>query len=258
MPNLTHDQELTVQFSPSRLLALAAVVFLAACGDKPVSRAAPQPYDAVQDGEILIPAVDPKYLHGTMARAEVDYAGPEAPDTIVVDTFARRLYYVLEGGRAIRYAIAVGREGLAFHGSAHVGRKAEWPSWTPTANMLRTQGEIYRDYAGGMPGGLYNPLGARALYLYRGGHDTYFRIHGTADDTSIGRATSAGCIRLFNQDAIELFNRATIGTEVKSRTLDESIALEGAKMDDADGYPVPFVPGADLAADPAPDQAAQG
>ncbi|MDP3961074.1 MAG: L,D-transpeptidase [Pseudorhodobacter sp.] len=247
-----------MHFNLSRLLALVAVFFLAACGDKPVSRAALQPYDAVQDGDILIPEVDPKYLRGTMARAEVDYAGTEAPDTIVVDTFARRLYYVLEGGRAIRYAIAVGREGLAFHGSAHVGRKEEWPSWTPTANMLRTQGEIYRDYAGGMPGGLMNPLGARALYLYRNGGDSHFRIHGTADDTSIGRATSAGCIRLFNQDILDLYGRATIGTNVKARTLEESIALEGAKMDDADGYPVPFVSGADLAAAPATDPTAQG
>ena len=247
-----------MHFSLFRLLALVAVLFLAACGDKPVSRAAPQPYDAVQDGEILIPAVDPEYLRGTMARAEVNYAGPEAPDTIVVDTFARRLYYVLEGGRAIRYAIAVGREGLAFRGSAYVGRKEEWPSWTPTANMLRTQGEIYRDYAGGMPGGLYNPLGARALYLYRGGRDSYFRIHGTADNTSIGRATSAGCIRLFNQDAIDLFSRATIGTEVKARSEAESLELEGPKMDDVDGYPVPFVPGAGIAGDPGADPAAQG
>jgi len=251
-----------VQFTLFRLLALAAVLFLAACGDKPVSRAAPQPYDAVHDGEILIPQVDPQYLRDAVARAEVDYQGPEAPDTIVVDTFARRLYYVLEGGRAIRYTIAVGREGLAFRGSAHVGRKEEWPSWTPTANMLRTQGEIYGPYAAGMPGGLYNPLGARALYLYRGGRDSYFRIHGTADDTSIGRATSAGCIRLFNQDAIDLYSRAAIGTEVKSRSLEESIELEGAMMDDADGYLVPFVPdpefAADPATDPATDPAAQG
>ncbi|MDP2739753.1 MAG: L,D-transpeptidase [Pseudorhodobacter sp.] len=242
----------------SRLLSLFAVLFLAACATESITRAAMPGYEAVQDGEFLIQAVDKKYLGSTTARAEVDYAGPEAAGTIVVDTFARRLYFVMEGGRAMRYAIAVGRQGLAFRGSAYVGRKAEWPSWTPTANMLRTQNETYRDYAGGLPGGLQNPLGARALYLYRGGHDTYFRIHGTADDTSIGRATSAGCIRLFNQDAIDLYDRTAIGAHVKVRTAAESLALEGPIMDDDGGHAVPYVPGASAAADAAVALAAQG
>ena len=224
----------------SRLAALAALLFLTACAASgPQAPPVNPDYPGIQDGEFFIQPVDTKYLTGSNPRAEVDYAGDEAPGSIVVDTFARRLYYVLEGGRAIRYAIAVGREGLAFRGSATVGRKAEWPTWTPTANMIRTQPESYAQFAGGLPGGLENPLGARALYLYRGSRDTYFRIHGTIDNASIGRATSAGCIRLFNQDAMDLYNRADLGTRVKVRTQTESLALEGAMIDDEFGRIMP-------------------
>lgn len=226
---------------PRRMLSLIAVLFLAACAAKPMEPPPPVPgYEAIQDREFLIQPVDAKYLQGTTPRAEVDYTGPEKAGTIVVDTHSRRLYYVLGEGRAMRYAIAVGREGLAFHGAGHVGRKEEWPSWTPTANMLRTQSETYRDYAGGLPGGLTNPLGARALYLYRAGKDTHFRIHGTIDNSSIGRATSAGCIRLFNQDAIDLYGRIKIGTTVKVRSLEESLAVDGKFMDDAHGRAIPY------------------
>jgi hypothetical protein len=108
--------------------------------------------------------------------------------------------------------------------------------------MIRTQPETYAQYAGGLPGGLSNPLGARAMYLYRNGRDTYFRIHGTIQNASIGHATSAGCIRLFNQDAIDLYNRVTNGTRVKVRSLEESLALEGPFMDDAFGRAVPETP----------------
>src|SRR5690606_29991595 len=107
------------------------------------------------------------------------------PGTIVVDPHARVLYHVLEGGLATRYGIAVGREGYGFSGSANVRRKAEWPGWTPTANMIRREPDVYGPYAGGMPGGLENPLGARALYLYRGNRDTMYRIHGTNSVSSI-------------------------------------------------------------------------
>jgi hypothetical protein len=168
----------------------------------------------------------------------VPYDGPDDPGTIVVDTFARRLYYVEEGGMAMRYAIAVGREGISFKGSGVIGRLEEWPSWTPTVNMVRTRPDLYAEYAGGLPGGLDNPLGARAMYIYRGGKDSHFRIHGTIENASIGHATSAGCIRLFNQDAIDLFNRIDTGTQVKVRSLDESIELEGVYMNDAYGRAV--------------------
>jgi lipoprotein-anchoring transpeptidase ErfK/SrfK len=202
----------------------------------------PAHYQAVQDGEYLIPAVEPLHLFGTNPRTEVDYAGTEEPGTIVVDTHARVLYYVMEGNRALRYGIAVGREGISFRGTGYVGRKAEWPSWTPTANMVRTRPDLYAEFAGGLPGGLENPLGARALYLYRGGRDTMFRIHGTIDNASIGRATSAGCIRLFNQDAIDLYTRAESGDRIVVRTLEQSLAAEGPYMDDAYGRAVPDTP----------------
>ena len=227
------------RFSTS-LRAFAGLVILlglAACSTpEPVARSPfADLYGPVQDGEFLIEAVDEKYLDADNARTHVFYNGAEGPGTVVVDIHARKLYFVEEGGRAIRYAIAVGREGLAMRNDARVGVKREWPSWTPTANMLRTQPEMYGDYAKGLPGGLSNPLGARALYLYRGKTDTYFRIHGTIDNASIGRATSAGCIRLFNQDAIDLFNRVEIGAYVKIRSLEESIALEGPMVENANG-----------------------
>jgi lipoprotein-anchoring transpeptidase ErfK/SrfK len=225
--------------------SLAALFLLAACASAPVEDAPPVEvpgYEGVQDGEFFIQPVESRYLDELTIRQEVDYAGTEDPGTIVVDTHSRRLYLVMEGGRAMRYAIAVGREGLAFRGNGTIRRKEEWPAWTPTANMIRTFPETYAEYRGGLPGGLENPLGARALYLYRGGRDTFFRIHGTVQNASIGHATSAGCIRLFNQDAIDLYNRVELGTQVKVRSLDESLALEGPFMDDAFGRAVPETP----------------
>jgi lipoprotein-anchoring transpeptidase ErfK/SrfK len=226
----------------SRLLPLAFLAALSACAAPAPTATTVPGYEAVQDGEFLIPAVDPRYLDELSVRNFVAYTGPEAPGTIVVDPYARRLYYVIGPNLAKRYAIAVGRAGLAFQGSATVQRKEEWPSWTPTANMIRTFPEMYAEYAGGLPGGLSNPLGARALYLYRNGRDTYFRIHGTIQNASIGHATSAGCIRLFNQDAIDLFDRVELGTRVVVRTREESLALEGPFMDDAFGRAVPETP----------------
>jgi lipoprotein-anchoring transpeptidase ErfK/SrfK len=233
-----------VTFPYLRAASLIAVLFLAACATTPVTLTPPSVpgYEEVQDGEFLIPAVKPQILQGRTVREEVAYNGPERAGTIVVDTHSRRLYWVMEGGRAMRYAIAVGREGLAFQGGGTIQRKEQWPSWTPTANMLRTQPDTYRDYAGGLPGGLSNPLGARALYLYRGGRDSHFRIHGTIQNESIGHATSAGCIRLFNQDAIDLFNRVKLGTPVRVRTLAESVSLDGPFMDDYEGHAVPETP----------------
>ncbi|WP_395540674.1 L,D-transpeptidase [Neotabrizicola sp. sgz301269] len=226
------------------LATMLLLPLLAACGAKPETKG-PEGvpgYEAVQDGEYFIPAVKPKYLIDGNTKVEVDYAGDDPPNSIVVDVYSRKLYWVMENGKAIRYGIAVGREGLSFKGTGYVGRKQEWPSWTPTANMIRTRPDLYAEYAGGLPGGLENPLGARALYLYRGGRDTMFRIHGTIDNASIGRATSAGCIRLFNQDAIDLFNRADTGARVKVRTLEESLAVEGPYMDDAFGRIVKQTP----------------
>ena len=228
-----------------RLAVLLLIPALAACG----SGAAPEEppasvagYEAVQDGDILIPAVEPKYLIEGNVKEVVPYTADDPPESIVVDVYARKLYWVHGDGTATRYGIAVGREGITFRGTGYIGRKAHWPSWTPTANMVRTRPDLYAEYAGGLPGGLENPLGARALYLYRGGRDSMFRIHGTADAASIGHATSAGCIRLFNQDIIDLYNRVPIGTRVKVRTEAESLAIEGPQMSDAYGRVVPATP----------------
>lgn len=223
-------------------VALALVATLAACGEKPPANQPPPSdprYAEVLDGGTAIPAVDPGYLVGTNARTEVAYTGGDAPGTIVVDPHARVLYLVQEGGTAMRYGIAVGREGYGFSGDASVRRKEMWPSWTPTANMIRREPDVYGPYAGGLPGGLDNPLGARALYLYRGGKDTRYRIHGTNNSSTIGRATSAGCIRLFNQDAMDLFDRTDLGTYVHVRSLGESVAAEGELVENAEGYMVP-------------------
>lgn len=223
---------------------LALIATLSACAGKPDATKAPPladpRYAELQDGDILIPAVGPGYLTARNVRTEVDYVQLDEPGSIVVDPYARVLYYVLDGSRAVRYGIAVGREGKGFRGDATIRRKEEWPSWTPTANMVRSEPEIYGPYAGGLPGSLENPLGARALYLYRGGADTHYRIHGTNNASTIGRATSAGCIRLFNQDAIDLFNRVDTGTHVHVRTLEESLASEEELVEDAEGYMVPM------------------
>ncbi|MES2913691.1 MAG: L,D-transpeptidase [Pseudomonadota bacterium] len=230
--------------SLARIVAILALPLLAACASAPQQETplAVPGYEGLQDGEFFIEPVPAQYLFDANRRTEVAYHGDEPPGSIVVDTYARKLYLIGEGGRATRYAIAVGREGLSFRGTGVIGRKAEWPSWTPTANMVRTRPDLYAAYAGGLPGGLTNPLGARALYLYRGGRDTMFRIHGTSDPASIGYATSAGCIRLFNQDAIDLYNKVPSGTLVKVRTQEESLAMEGPQMLDAYGRTVPATP----------------
>jgi lipoprotein-anchoring transpeptidase ErfK/SrfK len=171
-------------------------------------------YAARPDETHPMPAMKLDKIKPEFRRTEVAYETKYKPGTIVVDTPARRLYYVLGDGKAIRYAISVGREGRELRGNAYVGRKAEWPSWTPTANMIRRDPEKNRKFAGGVPGGLTNPLGARALYLYRGGHDINFRIHGTNQPGSIGYAMSSGCIRMLNHDVIDLYGRAGVGTQV--------------------------------------------
>lgn len=221
-------------------MMLAGCLLLAACAtpEISVSSQAVPGYEGIQDGEFFIAPVPARYLPDHVRRREVAWVGDELPGDIIVDTHARVLYYMLARDRAMRYTIAVGREGVGFAGNGTIQRKEEWPSWTPTANMVRTRPDLYAAYAGGLPGGLINPLGSRAMYLYRGGRDTYFRIHGTQEVGSIGRATSAGCIRLFNQDAIDLYNRVELGTRVHVRTLQESIQWEGRFVENADGLMV--------------------
>ena len=134
--------------------------------------------------------------------------------TIVVDTPNHYLYWVDKRNRAMRYGVGVGRAGLKFKGTAIIGRKAKWPRWTPTANMIKREPKRYAKYAGGLPGGPNNPLGARALYLYVNGRDTYFRIHGTNQPQSIGTSASSGCIRMINAHVEDLYERVPKGTRV--------------------------------------------
>ena len=143
-------------------------------------------------------------------RHVVDYPRKEAPGTILVDTDARYLYYVLPGDKAIRYGVAVGEEAMAFSGVARVGRMTEWPDWIPTPEIQARLGP----YPARVPGGPANPLGARALYLYEGNKDTLYRIHGTNQPEYIGQAISSGCIRMTNEDVIDLFDRVKQGATV--------------------------------------------
>jgi lipoprotein-anchoring transpeptidase ErfK/SrfK len=171
-------------------------------------------YGPLDDDGREIPGLDSAIINPDVLRREVAFAGPYRPGTIVVDVAARRLYLVEPGGHAMRYTVGVGREeALNFRGSAVIGRKAAWPRWVPTQEMIQRMPR-YAAYAGGMEGGLDNPLGARALYLYRGNQDTHFRLHGTNEPDTIGTAVSSGCIRLFNHDIIDLFNRVPVGTAV--------------------------------------------
>lgn len=144
----------------------------------------------------------------------VDFATPERPGTIIVNSDQRALYHVQGDDEAIRYGIAVGKESFVWSGVAKVGRKAEYPRWTPPKSMIKRKPHLAK-WANGMPGGISeNPLGSRAIYLYAGGRDTLFRIHGTNEPNSIGTAASSGCIRMLNEEVEMLYDAVTIGTKV--------------------------------------------
>jgi len=171
-------------------------------------------YDAEPDERFAMPAIDISGVDPQFLRRQVAYPRADPPGTIVVDPGAKFLYFVLRPGLAIRYGVGVGKEGRVWSGRAQVRRKAEWPDWTPTREMIARDPETNGPWAGGMPGGLDNPLGARALYLYAGNRDTMYRLHGTREPETIGTNVSSGCIRMFNQDVIDLYNRAPLGTNV--------------------------------------------
>jgi lipoprotein-anchoring transpeptidase ErfK/SrfK len=183
-------------------------------------------YEAIQDAGYTLPAISPFYTVGVNRRMEGLYTGEGRPGTIDVDPYAKFLYLVNEDYTAIRYPVGVGRQGRSISGRATVQLKKKWPGWTPTQNMLRTEPDVYGPFKRGIPGGIRSPLGARALYLYRGGRDTFYRIHGTNDLTSIGNSGSAGCIRMFNQDIIDLYNRVQTPMEVIIRTEAESLRVD--------------------------------
>lgn len=200
------------------LIPLLAALAVAACQPGPAETheppAAPAPppvsaesaamYAAQDDGDLIVPGIPLNLLSKDKVRQIVPYWTDHPVGTIIVDPYARRLYHVREGDTAMRYTVGVGAAGYGFAGEAHTPYQHDWPRWTPTDNMLAENPDMYGPSAGGVDGGLMNPMGARALYIHNSGGDTFYRIHGTPDPESIGTASSAGCIRLFNQDIIHL------------------------------------------------------
>jgi lipoprotein-anchoring transpeptidase ErfK/SrfK len=152
----------------------------------------------------------PQREYRSSTRALVADPTRQRAGTITIDTRSRVLYLSLGNGQAVRYGVGVGREGFAWRGGATVGRKAAWPSWTPPAAMLKRRPDLPRF----MEGGIDNPLGARALYLFQGKKDTLFRIHGTNEPWTIGQAVSSGCIRMLNDDVVDLYQRVRVGARV--------------------------------------------
>jgi lipoprotein-anchoring transpeptidase ErfK/SrfK len=176
-------------------------------------------YAPVNGEPFAVPAVrlsdiDPQYL-----RKRVNIQTDEAPGTIIINAQNRFLYFVEGGGRAIRYGVGVGRQGFGWSGVASVKNKQEWPDWYPPKEMIARQAELRRQLSElqsglGMPGGPRNPLGARAMYLWQGNKDTLYRIHGTFEPWTIGQNVSSGCIRMINQDVIDLYERVPLGAKV--------------------------------------------
>ena len=170
-------------------------------------------YGALPDEPYPIPAVDLKKLKAKYRRRIVDFPTAEAPGTIIVDTPNRYLYLVLGDGKAMRYGVGIGRDGFTWGGRGRIQYKRAWPRWTPPGEMIARQPELEK-YRTGMEPRLDNPLGARALYIFQNGEDTLYRLHGTQDAASIGRAVSSGCVRLINQDIIDLYDRARPGAAI--------------------------------------------
>jgi lipoprotein-anchoring transpeptidase ErfK/SrfK len=166
-------------------------------------------YGTVVDGGYVIPAVPYQKINPRYYRQRVVDPTGERPGTIVVDTPSRFLYLVEADGSAMRYGVGIGREGFAWSGEGVIQWRQKWPKWTPPNEMVARQPELVKYSAanGGMPPGLTNPLGARALYIFQNGQDTLYRLHGSPEWNSIGKAVSSGCVRLMNQDIIDLYDR---------------------------------------------------
>jgi lipoprotein-anchoring transpeptidase ErfK/SrfK len=209
-------------------LGLALLAALAGCDDPALTMASAPPlvltppaehYAALPDHGRTIPQVPVDKVSADMIREEVPYPTDEPVGTIVIDPATKHLYLVTAKDRALRYGIAVGREGFGWSGEADITARTTWPKWTPPPEMIRRRPELAR-YADGQPGGLTNPLGARALYLTTNGQDYGYRIHGTPEWDSIGQNASSGCIRMINQDVIDLYQRVPNGTHVVVLTED--------------------------------------
>jgi len=205
-------------------VALAATLALGGCATfqnlgpaVPIHQPDAADYAAMKDGKFDLPAIPIHRIDKKYWRQTVDYKTSEPVGTVIVDTPNRFLYLVEPDGKAMRYGIGVGKAGFAWEGDAYIAWKQEWPKWTPPKEMIARTPSL-RKYGGenGMPGGLMNPLGARALYLFSpDGKDTLYRIHGNPEWQSIGHAVSSGCIRMMNQDVIDLYNRVSVGRQAK-------------------------------------------
>lgn len=197
-------------------LAIALTVTLAAvlagCSGTAI-RTYSMSYGSVKDAGYQLPRIPISKVPSKFHRQLIRYETDEKPGTVIVDTGAKFLYLVMEDGRAMRYGIGVGREGFEWSGTARVGMKREWPTWTPPSEMIQREPELAK-YRGGMKPGLKNPLGARALYLFNKRGDTGYRLHGSPEWNSIGGNVSSGCIRLMNQDVIDLYERVKVGAKV--------------------------------------------
>jgi lipoprotein-anchoring transpeptidase ErfK/SrfK len=173
-------------------------------------------YGPVTDAGYALPAIPIERVNEKFRRQIVEFQTQEKPGTIIVNTRERFLYYVMSGNRAVRYGIGVGKQGFAWAGEAYVAWKQEWPMWHPPKEMAVRKPDIAQYVEKGMGPGLRNPLGARAMYLFNEkGQDTLFRIHGSPEWASIGTAASSGCIRMINQDVIDLYSRVRPGRNSK-------------------------------------------
>lgn len=170
-------------------------------------------YGARRDAGYQLPSIPISRVNKRYVRQIVGYDTDEAPGTIIVDTEDKFLYFVLPGDRAVRYGIGVGRAGFEWQGEARIAAKRAWPVWTPPPEMVRRDAHAAK-FKNGQPPGPGNALGARALYLHNKQGDTGYRLHGTPEWSSIGKAMSSGCIRLINQDIIDLYDRAEVGAKV--------------------------------------------
>ena len=173
-------------------------------------------YAAVEDGGHRLPAIPVDRMDKRLLRQVVLDPSFEKPGTVVVDTSTHFLYFILDGRKAIRYGVSLGKAGFDWTGSANIQFKKAWPIWTPPPEMIKRKPELAK-YAQGMPAGPQSPLGARALYLFKNGKDTMYRLHGTPEWNSIGKNASSGCVRMLNQDVIDLYSRVAGPTLVHVR-----------------------------------------
>ncbi len=229
---MPHFDDLGAPINRRGFLGVSAVgamaLFAAGCTTRrspgPVEPPAPPPvapnyramYGEVVDSGYVIPAVPIEKVDQRFYRQEVRDPTGQPPGTVVVDTSSHFLYLVLANGRAMRYGVGLGRAGFEWSGDAKIQWKRKWPTWTPPAEMILRKPELekYSAANGGMPPGLDNPLGARAHYIFQDGVDTLYRVHGTPEWWSIGKSVSSGCVRMINQDVIDLYDRVKPGAKI--------------------------------------------